>query len=65
MPALILILPQLRYTQLKGGEIEDDIAKLGIEVSINSALNTLTIEDNGIGRDSLTSDSEFESLLIF
>lgn len=42
-------LEKVRYTQLKGGEIDDDIAKLGIEVSINSALNTLTIEDNGIG----------------
>jgi len=43
-------LEKVRYTQLKGDEIiEDTLSKLSIDVSINSALNTLTIEDNGIG----------------
>lgn len=43
-------LEKVRYNQLKG-EIEDEISTLCIDVSLNSALNTLTIEDNGIGMD--------------
>ena len=42
-------LEKLRYTQLKGEEIDDPAASLKIEVSLSDSLKSITIEDNGLG----------------
>ena len=40
---------KLRYTQLKGEEVDDPAATLHVECSLSETLNSITIEDNGIG----------------
>ena len=42
-------LEKLRYTQLKGEEVDDPAATLHVECSLSETLNSITIEDNGIG----------------
>jgi len=42
-------LEKLRYAQLKGDEVDDPTATLHVECSLSESLNSITIEDNGIG----------------
>ena len=42
-------LEKIRYIQSKGEEIENPLENLKIDISLSGALNSITIEDNGIG----------------
>jgi TNF receptor-associated protein 1 len=55
----ILVFVQLRHRQVLGQAIVDEDQKLEIHISTDSASNTLTIQDTGIG---MTKDELIQNL---